>query len=232
MNLPSFEVVIVCSGYAKYLAASLSFWANAQYDDFSVTVITSSEDEDTFDVVSALRNLDVRLLACRSVNFHKKGRMLKHAIARPFGQPKDFVFMTDADMIFSSDTLSRVAAAFVSWPDSVVSSVREEISSIDVDLFLSEHASRDGSWPWESLKRSIDRPSPFMGWMLAFPWRSAVGIDYQDDHDGYDTIDWKIHGQLVSSGLTPRLLRLDCPPLHVHHGKKGVNWKGVQVGRS
>lgn len=221
MNYSKFSIVIVCLGYAKQLEACLWHWRNCSYPNFQIVVATSRKDTPTLEVVQQFQK-DLKLTYVL-VEEHRKGQAISQAVN--FLKDPEWIVLSDADVLFPENALNCLNLSVIENPRGVFSAKREDL--VDIDLFYQEYQKSTPDWAWRSLKRKILSPSPFMGWFLTFP--ADLPVDYQVKHQGYDSVDWKIYGQLKSLGLKEELIYFENPPLHLYHGEKGKNWKGVEL---
>lgn len=229
MSCTRFDIVVVCAGYGERLAASLHYWSRMSYDEdlFRILVATRAGDGATAAAVARSKMRNVRLVEFGGREFNNKGLMIRFSLARTPEPLGDYVVLSDADMIFYPGFLAKLAQAVAEKGDAVFSSMREDISEVDVDRFLRRHAAERPDWAWKDVAVEVTSPSPFMGWFLAFPRRFAGRLDYMVDRPGYDVVDWMILKQLSNLGLARHLVGLDLAPLHIYHGPKGANWSGV-----
>lgn len=218
-----YDVIIICNNYSERLEAVLFYWSQMDYA-FTLHVVTNQQDLKTQKVVSSyIDKINIRLHIYSGNKIHNKGYLIKYCLDRI--QESDYIVLTDADMVFHKDLLLKTSLYLNE--ETLISSFREDISEIDVDLFFSLYKKKRYTWVWDDVKREMVSRSPFMGWFLVFPFKVVNKIDFHVNHEGYDIIDWKIYGQLLSLGLKERLVYFDYSPLHIYHGEKGKNWKGI-----
>lgn len=234
MNFQSFDIIIVCNGYSKYLDACLFYWSHISYprNKYRITIVTTSKDLKTTSIVCKYRpEIDnLNLLIYKGDKYNNKGHMLRYACMRIGKSLNDFFMFSDADMVFPPNFLVRLNQSFLVNRKQLITSHREDISQIDLDLFFNKFRSEKRiTWVWDNIKREIISQSPFMGWFLACPWENILKLKFIENHKGYDVVDWKIYGQLTSMDLQDKILHLDLTPLHIYHGNKGSNWQGVEL---
>ena len=237
MNYTKFDILIVCNGYSKRLDACLHFWEKSYYSKNNYRIIISTWDKDhkTLDVISKYLDrkiLNVIVALNHDSDFHNKGKMIQNAFEIIKDNLYDFVFMSDADMIFHPETLVNMNYITSSSKEIMISSFREDVIENEVEeILLNEKYKfkKNIDWPWSNLSLQIRSPSPFMGWFLSFHSSFLSKINFLINHEGYDVIDWKIYGQLLSIGLKEKILHTMHMPLHMSHGKKGSNWSGITV---
>jgi hypothetical protein len=212
------------------LDASLFYWSKAKYPKFRISIITHQQDLDTQKIVSNYLNLlNINLIIYSGDKKNHKGFLIKHAIDR-IRQTNDYIILSDADMIFEQNVLERTNISLNKNDNRIISSIREDISSLDINLFLENFRKEKELWPWEDLRKESSYRSSFMGWFLVFPSKYIKDIDFIGEHNGYDYFDWKIYGQLINLKLEEKLIYFDYTPLHLFHGEKGKNWKGIEEG--
>lgn len=226
MNFPKFEIFIVCIGYSKNLEACLYYWSHMKYSNFRIHIITYIKDIETINVCKNYS--DINIIIYNEKDYHHKGKMLEYGMqnVKDIG---DYIFFSDADIIFDSSLLLKCTNLIAEKEDIIISSIREGIHKIDLDLFFSNYKKYQIGWVWENITKDIIMPSSFMGWFTIFPSKYLAKLDFHTRHKGYDIIDWKITQQLSFFGLKKILLHMDNYPLHIYHGNKGANWKGVNI---
>lgn len=224
MNFPKFNIVITCTGYARQLDVCLYYWSQMKYYNYKIYVITYIKDIATINVCEQYQN--VNFIPYDGDKFHHKGYIINYGLSL-IEDKADYTILSDADMIFSPSTLLRTANSIIEQNDKVISSLREDIAERDLPLFFSNYKIKNVNWVWENISVEILSPSPFMGWFLVFPSSYINKIDFITEHQGYDVIDWKIFGQLASFGLQKEVIHIDNCPLHIYHGPKGSNWRGI-----
>jgi hypothetical protein len=228
MNFLQFNIIVVCIGYAKELDACLWYWKHSSYPRFSLTIVTTKKDLETLKVVQKyMSDLSASYVLVEN-NWHNKGSAIQSGLSLLKAEPESYIILSDADILFPENFLNRLNLSLLEQ-EGIRSSMREDLDELDLELFFREYAGKPTDWAWKCLKRQILSPSPFMGWFLAFPYSVTSKIDFQVEHQGYDVVDWKVYGQLKSLGLKEKPLYLDNPPLHLYHGEKGKNWKGVEL---
>ena len=230
MNYYQFNIIISCIGYSKQLEACLWYWNNSSYpkNKFNIIISTIRKDIETLRII---KKYDVNYILLDK-NIHNKGLAISNSINLLKSlkvEDSSYLMLSDADMIFPDNTLNCLNLFLIEHDNCVVSSRREDIDELDIPMFFSEYPKNKKDWVWQNLKRKIISPSPFMGWFLSYPYNISNKIDYNINHQGYDCIDWKIYGQLKTMGLKEDLLYLDNVPLHLYHGEKGKNWKGIDI---
>ena len=224
MNFPKFNIIIVCTGYASQLKICLHYWSQMKYCNYEIFIITYIKDIATINVCEQYKN--VNFILYDGEKFHHKGQLIDYGLSM-IKNKGDYTILSDADMIFSPSTLLRTANSLAEQDNKIISSLREDISERDLPLLFSSYKTKNVNWVWENISVEILSPSPFMGWFLAFPSSYIDKIDFITDHQGYDIVDWKIFGQLVSYGLKKEIIYIDNCPLHIYHGPKGSNWRGI-----
>ncbi len=238
MNYSKFDILIVCNGYSQRLDACLYFWEHMNYpkDSFRITISTWEKDRETLSVILKHSNnqiIEIITAPYCDLDFHHKGKMIENAYNSIKNKVHDFIIMSDADIIFNSETLNDINDVIVSSrkDEIIISSLREEILEKDlINVFFEKYQyMKNIDWPWRNLSIKIKSPSPFMGWFLSFSSKHISKIDFIKYHEGYDLIDWKILGQLLSMGLRKKILYMPDMPLHMPHGEKGANWKGIKL---
>jgi len=241
MKYKTFDILIVCNYYSNYLNASLFYWNNVLYNKelYRIIIISSNKDYETARVVYNYINngfFNICLIPYSGNDYNNKGLMINYCynIIKKIGL-NQFLFLTDADIIFPPDILLKTSCNFIESEKLLISSYREDISKDDIDLFFKLYNNNENNkyWVWENIKREVLYPSPFMGWFLTFKSDylnkiDTIKLDSIKSHVGYDVIDYKIYGQLKSLGLYEKIIYFDNVPLHIYHGKKGENWKGIK----
>lgn len=225
-TLPKFDIIIVCIGCSERLDACLYYWSNMKYSNYEIHVVTYIKDIKTIDVCSKYLNVNVVIYNNKN-DCHNKGKMIEYGISS-IKNIGEYLFLSDADIIFSPSTLMRVANSFTE-NNKIISSYREDISEYHVPLFFSNYRNEDINWVWENLSLETISPAPFMGWFLVFPSHYIDRIDFIVNHRGYDEIDWRVFYQLQKLGLKPEKIHIDNVPLHIYHGKKGEQWRGINL---
>jgi len=232
MNFKKFDIIIVSNGYSDKLRASLYYWMLMNYSkaNYRVIVATSSKDKATLECLSSYQERSYgSLIVVPHVgnNYHNKGLLMSECCKIAQNTKSDLTMFTDADMIFYPDLLVRLSLSYLENGMQLTSSTREDIDPEDLDLFMENYSRNNVGWIWDNVKRKIESPSPFMGWFLVFPSSIRENLDFNEDHSGYDIVDWKMFGQLKNMGLKENMIHLDNSPLHIHHGPKGANWRGL-----
>ena len=236
MNYKSFDILIVCNGYSQRLSACLYFWEKMNYpkNKYRIIVSTWIKDHETLKVLSKHVEKDILNIAIATnedSDFHNKGKMIKNSFNLINRRMNEFILMSDADIIFHSETLNEINSLILSSKkEKIISSLREDILENELDIFFKNYRhTKNTDWAWKNLSFQINSPSPFMGWFLSFPSKYLSKINFIESHKGYDTIDWKIYGQLLSMNLKKEIIFFEFMPLHIPHGKKGANWMGVNI---
>ena len=224
MHLPKFNIIIVCTDYAPQLNICLHYWSKMKYGNYEIFVVTYIKDIATINACERYSKANV--VPYDGKKFHNKGYLIDFGISS-IKDKGDYIILSDADMVFSPSTLMRTANSFMEKGEKIISSLREDISDRDLPLFCSNYYSGDINWVWDNISTEIISPSPFMGWFLVFPSSYIKKINFVPNHQGYDVVDWKIFGQLVSCGLKKEVIHIDNSPLHIYHGPKGSNWRGI-----
>ncbi len=224
-TLPKFDIIIICIGHSERLEASLYYWSHMKYNNYQIHVITYVKDIKTIDICK--KYLNTRCVIYENDDCHNKGKMIKYGISS-IENIGEYIMLSDADIIFSPSTLLRISNSFMEGNE-IISSYREDISERDILLFFSRYKEENINWVWENISLETIYPSPFMGWFLAFPSYYVNKINFIINHSGYDVVDWKIFSQLQNIGLKKKLIHINNVPLHIYHGNKGEQWKGINL---
>ncbi len=79
MNFPKFNIIIVCTGYARQLKICLHYWSQMKYCNYEIFIITYIKDIATINVCE--QNKNVNFILYDGEKFHHKGQLIDYGLS-------------------------------------------------------------------------------------------------------------------------------------------------------